>query len=56
VDLTGQVMEVDMTHNEVMTNLESPMPKVAVKDTIKEGISGLDLVVSVHINFLTGGR
>ena len=49
-------MEVEMTLKEVMTSLESPMPEVAVKDTIKEGITGLELVVSVHINSLNGGR
>ena len=50
------VMEVDMTRNEVMTSLESPIPEIAVKDTIKEGITGLELVISVHINSLSGGR
>jgi hypothetical protein len=29
-----------MTLIEVMTSLESPIPEVAVKDTIKEGITG----------------
>jgi hypothetical protein len=33
-------MEVDITLIEVMTSLESPIPEVAVKDTIKEGITG----------------
>jgi hypothetical protein len=33
-------MEMDMTLIEVMTSLESPIPEVAVKDTIKEGITG----------------
>jgi hypothetical protein len=56
VDLTGRVMEVHMTLNEVVTSLESPMPEVAVKDTIKEGITGLELFVSVHINSLNGGK
>jgi len=39
-----------MTLKEVMTSLECTMPEVAVKDTIKEGITGLELDVSVHIN------
>jgi len=43
-----------MTRNEVMTSLESPMPEVAVKEIIKEGIAGLELVVSLHINSLKG--
>ena len=43
-----------MTHNEVMTSLQSPMPEVAVKDIIIERITGLELVVSVHINSLNG--
>ena len=54
MDLTGRVMEVDMTRNEVMTSLQSPMPEVAVKDIIIERITGLELVVSVHINSLNG--
>jgi hypothetical protein len=33
-------MEVDMTLIEVMTSLDSAIPEVAVKDTIKEGITG----------------
>ena len=33
-------MEVDMTPIEVMTSLESPIPEVAVKNTIKEWITG----------------
>ena len=56
MDLTGQVMEVNMTLNEVMTSLESPLPEVVVNDTIKEGVTGLELVVSVHIDSLNGGR
>jgi hypothetical protein len=40
MDLTVQVMEVDMTLIEVMMSLEFPIPEVAVKDTIKEGITG----------------
>jgi len=44
-----------MTRNEVMTSLESPMSEVAVKEIIKEGIAGLELVVSLHINSLNGG-
>ena len=50
------MMEVDIAHNEVMTSLESPLLEVAVKDIINEGITGLELVVSVHINSLNGGR
>jgi hypothetical protein len=33
-------MEVDMTLIEVMTSLESPIPEVAVKNTIKEWTTG----------------
>jgi hypothetical protein len=33
-------MEVDLTPIEVMTSLESPIPEVVVKDTIKVGITG----------------
>jgi hypothetical protein len=54
VDLTGRVMEVDRTLNEVKTSLESPMPEVAVKDTIKQAMTGLELVVTVHINSING--
>ena len=56
VDLTGRVMEVDRTLNEVKTSLESPMPEVAVKDTIKQAMMGLGLVVTVHIDSLNGVR
>jgi TusA-related sulfurtransferase len=56
VDLTGRVMEVDRTLNEVKTSLESPMPEVAVKDTIKQAMTGLELVVTVHIDSLNGVR
>jgi len=45
-----------MTLNEVMTSLESPLPEVVVNDTIKEGITGQELDVSVHTNSLNGGR
>jgi hypothetical protein len=33
-------MEVDLTPIEVMTSLESPIPEVVVKYTIKVGITG----------------
>ena len=50
------MMEVNIAQNEVMTSLESPLFEVAVKDIINEGITGLELVVSVHINSLNGVR
>ena len=56
MDLTGRVTEVDMNHKEVMMSLESPIPEVALKDIINERITGLELVVSVHITSLNGGK
>ena len=44
-----------MTLIVVMTSLESPIPEVAVKDTIKEGITEQGVNISVHINSLNGG-
>ena len=45
---------MDRTRNEVKTSLDSPMLEVAVKDTIKQAMTGLELVVTVHINSLNG--